>query len=254
MITTRALGGRAGLATEPGRSSVILLDILEKLAEIAGGEAAGGGLEPFHCPGPEVIVDRTGAVLDRAPQRPPVHTDQAAEQPGAGGPAAAGTPVIGPNEVVEAVPGQVRLGRDVPELEAGVVVARQLVVDQPDTFAVVDEVGREQVVVAGDGAFGGGFQSFLGRGEVRGEVVVAVRDAEAAGAGHGQVAALDAEHVEVVAEPAALVQPAAGSGDAREVLFAGYVGRVERAALDVADDKQAVLRAVLDHRRPGPGS
>src|SRR6266700_1785002 len=132
MITTRALGGRAGPAMEPGRppvedgtvdGSVIVGHLVEELAEIAGGEAAGGALEPLHRPAPEVVVDRAGAVLDRTPQRPAVPADQAAEQPGAGGPAAAGATVIMPNEVREAVPGQVRLGRDVPELEAGVVVA-----------------------------------------------------------------------------------------------------------------------------------
>src|SRR5690348_5333509 len=100
MITTRA---------RAGRSSVIVLHLVEEFAEVTGGETAGSALEPLHRPAPEVVLDRAGSVLDRAPQRPPVHADQAAEQPGAGGPAAAGTTVIGPNEVGEAVQGQVRL-------------------------------------------------------------------------------------------------------------------------------------------------
>ena len=40
------------------------------------------------------------------------------------------------------------LAGDVAELEAGLVHARVLVVDEPDPVAVVDEVGGEQVVVA----------------------------------------------------------------------------------------------------------
>ena len=77
-----------GAGQVPGVShragSVISLDVLEELGEVAGGEAAGRALEALHGPGPEVVVDRARAVLDRAPQRPPVHADQAAEQPGPG--------------------------------------------------------------------------------------------------------------------------------------------------------------------------
>src|SRR6478609_5400475 len=106
MMTTRALwgrapGGRAGpgmeLAMELGRpaGSVIALDVLEQVLEAGGGEAAGRALEALHGPGPEVVVDRARAVLDRAPQRPAVHADQAAEQPGAGGLAAPRPAVVG---------------------------------------------------------------------------------------------------------------------------------------------------------------
>src|ERR1700759_2398575 len=89
MITTRA---------RLGRSSVIVFHLIEELAEIAGGEAAGGALEPLHGPAPEVEVERAGAVLDRPPQRPPVHPGQPAEQPGAGDPARPGATQIGPDE------------------------------------------------------------------------------------------------------------------------------------------------------------
>jgi hypothetical protein len=148
----------------------------------------------------------------------------------------------------------VRFCPDVAELEAGVVVARVLVVDQPDPVAVVDEVGRQQVVVARNRALPAG--SGQGRPrliEVRRQAVVAGRDPEAAGLRRGQVPPLDGEHVEVVAEPAAAVQQAAGLGDARDVAGRRDVRAAERPALDVADDEQAVLRAVLDDRRPRPG-
>src|SRR5215472_993976 len=252
MTTTRALGGRAGLGMAPGMS-VIALDVLEEVLEAGGGEAAGRALEAFHRPGPEVVVDRARRVLDRAPQRRPVPADQAAEQPGARDLAAPRPAVVGRDQVFQGLFGELRLGGDVAELEAGVVVAGQLVVDQPDPLPVVDEVRGQQVVVARDRTLGADRERLLGRGEPRRQVVVAGRDPEAAGPGHGQVPALDGEHVEVVAEPGASVQPAARRGDARDVLFAGYVGRPERPALDVADDQQAVLGAVLDHRRAGPG-
>src|ERR1700751_812165 len=95
MTTTRALGGRAGLAMELGiiEVSVIALDVLEQVLEAGGREAAGRALEAFHRPGPEVVVDRARAVLDRAPQRPPVHADQA-EQPGPGDHAPPGAAVV----------------------------------------------------------------------------------------------------------------------------------------------------------------
>src|SRR5206468_584582 len=123
----------------------------------------------------------------------------------------------------------------------------------PDPLPVVDEVRGQQVVVTRDRAFGAHGQGLLGRGELRRQVVIAGRDREAAGPGHRQVAPLDGEHVEIVTEPAARVQAAAGGGDARDVFFLGYVGRAERPAVDVADDQQAVFGAVLEDRRPGPG-
>src|SRR6185503_15796491 len=112
MMTTRA---RPGI-------SVIALDVLEQILEAGGGEAAGRALEALHGPGPEVVVDRARAVLDRAPQRPAVHADQAAEQPGAGGLAPPRPAVVGRDQFFEGVGRQLRLSRDVAELEAGVVV------------------------------------------------------------------------------------------------------------------------------------
>src|SRR6478735_10123675 len=119
MMTTRARGGRAGPAMAPG-ISVIALDVLEQVLEAGGGEAAGRAFEALHAPGPEVVVDRARAVLDRAPQRPPVHADQAAEQPGPGGLAPPRPAVVGGNQVFQGLGRQVRLGGDVAELEARV--------------------------------------------------------------------------------------------------------------------------------------
>src|SRR5215472_18615757 len=112
MMTTRALLG----------ISVIALDVLKQVLEAGGREAAGRALEAFHRPGPEVVVDRARAVLDRAPQRPPVHANQAAEQAGPGDLAAPRPAVVGRDQLGQGFSGQVRLGRDVAELEASVVV------------------------------------------------------------------------------------------------------------------------------------
>ena len=229
-----------------------MLDGLEQAREVRGREAGRRALEPFHGPGPEVEVDRARGVLDRAPQRPAVHADQA-EEPSPGDPASPGPAVVGRDQPGQGVGGQVRLGRDVAELEAGVVVAGQLVVDQPDPLPVVDEVRGQQVVVARHGILSAGRQRLLGRAELRRQVVVSGWDREATGPGRRQVAPLDVEHVEVVAEPPARVQAAARLGDAAQVAGRGHVPRLQGPALEVADDQQAVLGAVLHDRRPGPG-
>src|ERR1700751_1551355 len=98
MTTTRALGGIIEV-------SVIALDVLEQVLEAGGREATGRALEAFHRPGPEVVVDRARAVLDRAPQRPPVHADQAAEQPGPGDLAAPRPAVVGRDQLGQGLSG-----------------------------------------------------------------------------------------------------------------------------------------------------
>src|ERR1700722_16892298 len=134
MMTTRARLGRS-------RVSVIALDLLEQAREITGREAGRGAVEPLHRPRPEVELDRAHGVLDRAPQGPPVHADQAAEQPGAGDLAPPGLAVGGRRRGAGGSGREMSPGRDVAELEARVVVARPLVVDQPDPVPAVDEVG-----------------------------------------------------------------------------------------------------------------
>src|ERR1700745_4283887 len=114
MMTTRARDGRPG-------GSVIALYFLEQGGVAVRGEAGGRALEAFHGPGPEVVLERARAVLDRAPQRPSVPADQA-EQPGAGDHAPPGTAEVGGDQRGQGVTGQAGLGRDVAELETGVVV------------------------------------------------------------------------------------------------------------------------------------
>src|ERR1044071_8888869 len=107
MMTTRA---RPGI-------SVIALDVFEQVLEACGRETAGRALEALHGPGPEVVVDRARAGLDRAPPRPAVHPHPAAQHPGAGGLAAPRPAVVGRDQLFEGAGGQLRLGRDVAELE-----------------------------------------------------------------------------------------------------------------------------------------
>src|SRR5215813_8496729 len=137
----RGWGGRGwGGRGSGGRAdSVIALDVLEQAAEVVGRESGRGALEPFHRPRPEVEVERARGVLNGAPQGPPVHARQA-EQPGPGDPVAQRPPVVDPDQLRQRVHREVALGPDVAELEAGVVVAGVLVVDQPDPVPVIDEV------------------------------------------------------------------------------------------------------------------
>ena len=58
--------------------------------------------------------------------------------------------VVVRDELLELLEREIRLAPDVAELEARLVVAGVLVVDQPELAADVDEVLREQVVVARD--------------------------------------------------------------------------------------------------------
>src|ERR1700677_433566 len=192
-------------------------------------------------------------MLDRAPPGPAVHAGQA-EESGPGDLAGARPAVIGRDQFGKGARLQICLRPDVAELEAGVVVAGELVVDQPDPFSVVDEVGGQQVVVAGDGAVTAARgQRPAGLIEVRQQVVVARRYAETTGADRFPVSLLDGEHVEVVAEPVSVVQAAARLGDAGYVAWLSYVRAGQGLALDVCDDQHAVLRAVLDNRRGGAG-
>src|SRR5215475_11106974 len=157
MTTTRARSGSPEPPDPPGprgtaMPSVGPLGVIEQPAEAAVvAEHGHRGLVPFQPPAPEVEVDGAVSILDPGPQRPAVLGHQA-EQLGAREPVPQRPAVIAGHQLLELVKRQVALAPDVAELEAGVVVARVLVVDQPDLPAVVDEVGREQVVVARHGA------------------------------------------------------------------------------------------------------
>src|SRR5258708_23670737 len=130
----------------PGSVSVIALDVLEQAAEVVGRESLRCALEPLDRPRPEVEVERAGRALDRAPERPPVLAGQA-EQPGPGDPIAQRPPVVGRDQLGQGGYRALSLGPDVAQLEAAVVVARVLVVDQPDPVPVIDEFAAQQALV-----------------------------------------------------------------------------------------------------------
>src|SRR6266702_1145367 len=190
MITTRARLGSAGGAAAPPRPSVIPGRLVQQGAEPGGREALGRALEALHRPGPEIEVERAGRALNRPPQRPAVLPGQA-EQPRPGDLVPQRPAVVPSDELGQPVVGQAALGGDVAELEARVVVARVLVVDQPDAGAVVDEVGGQQVVVARDRALVPDGQRPLDGLELRHQLVVAIRYREPAVAYDAGVPALD---------------------------------------------------------------
>src|SRR4051794_4521977 len=184
-------------------------DLREQTGQVGRGEGAGGLVVAVHPPGMEVEIEVARAGLDETPERPAVLAAQRLEPD--------------PREqawVVAAVvrrrPGARQLGlepalrRGVAELEARVVVAGVVVVDQPDPLAVVDEVAGQQVVVARDGGTRGRREhtAYVVPG---GRVVVVRRGQwEAVLAHHLSVPPLPGEHVEVVDEPRPGMEPAYG--------------------------------------------
>src|SRR5580692_5799999 len=137
MITTRARPGRSVSAIV---TSVLALHVVEQPGVGRAGETGRGDLELRHRPGPEVEVQVAAGVLDRTPQRPAITRDQPVELR-TGDPAAPRSAVVGGHEGGQRVGAQPALGDHVPKLETGVVVARVLIVDEPEPLAVVDEIG-----------------------------------------------------------------------------------------------------------------
>jgi hypothetical protein len=84
------------------------------------------------------------------------------------------------DELVELLEGEVRLAPDVAELEAGVVVAGVLVVDQAEPVADVDEVLGQEIVVAGHRALVSHGHGLLDPAHLGLIVEVAVREPETA--------------------------------------------------------------------------
>src|SRR5215204_7796815 len=113
------------------------------------------------------------------PQRPAVPRHQP-EQPGPGDLVAQVLAVVAVDEHLELLETEQALAPDVAQLEARVVVAAVLVVDEPEPVAVVDEVGREQVVVARHGRLRTYGQCLLRARHLRGEVQVSRRHPVAA--------------------------------------------------------------------------
>src|SRR5690625_1838103 len=242
MTTARA---RAG-------TSVIMLYFFEQPVERSRGERRSGPLVPLHAPCMEVEVERTGRVLDRAPQRPAVLRDDRLQPRTRDRRTPRGAEVRG-DELLELVWRQVAFGADVAELEAGVVVAGVLVVDQPQLLAVVDEVARQQVVVAGhERLWSRGERGFDLREPV-GELLVARRQSEAVLPHDRQVSPLPGEHVELVDERGPAVQPPARFGHAADDAVALKRRIVVREAIDVTDDQYAHLGVVRVHGRSDTG-
>src|SRR6185437_3504570 len=115
---------------------------------------------------------------------------------------------------------EVRLAPDVPELEARLVVARVLVVDQPQLAADVDEVLGEQVVVARHRRLAQNTHRRRDRTHLGSELLVAVGKAEAALMDDREIATLDLEHVEVAKKRARAVQSSARRRDELEPVAA----------------------------------
>src|SRR5690242_21127917 len=127
-----------------GAWSVISLGLVKQPGEVRPGHCLSSRLVALHGPGPEIEVERAGAGLDGSPQRPPVLGGQA-EQPGPGDLVAQRPAVVLADQIGQPVEIQAAFAPDVAELEAGVIVARVFVVDEPDAVTVVDEVPRQQV-------------------------------------------------------------------------------------------------------------
>src|SRR3984885_3361675 len=132
MMTTRARDGNA-------RDSVTAGRLIEQPPPGRAGPRGRTRLEPLHGPAPEVELDRAAGVLDRPPQRPSVLAYQPQDL-GARDLVPQRKAVVGTHQIREGVGGQAAFAPDVAELETRVVVARVLVVDQPELRAVVDEV------------------------------------------------------------------------------------------------------------------
>ncbi|GAA3408121.1 hypothetical protein GCM10018952_04080 [Streptosporangium vulgare] len=152
------------------------------------------------------------SVVHGEPERPgQVGHDQVEPDPGGESPVVDAEVGAGqPDGEVGVVVG---LGRDVAQLEGGVVVPGELVVDDPDLGAAADEVLRQQVVVARHrGQRIGGERPFDLRR--RGKAVpVAVGCGQFVGTAQGEELVQLAEDGEVVDEPGPGVQPPAGRRD-----------------------------------------
>ena len=210
------------------------------------------GFPLVHGPLPEVELEAAHAVLDHPPQGPAVAGDE--------------PPELGPGDQrVEAVLRrprgrstrvhrsascvgvEVRLGRRVAELEGRLVHPRVLVVDDPQVAAVVEDVRREQVVVARHEHLGSLREDRLHPLEVRLEREVGGRHPESAVAHDGEVLGAHREHVEPAEEGRPGVQPAQGGGQAHRVR--GDVGVAPGATGQELDDHHPAALEVVDDGR-----
>ena len=176
-----------------------------------------------------------------------------AAAPGPAGPAAASAEVRR-HQRLDLVVVELALGGGVAELEAGVVVAGVLVVDQPHLVAVVDEVAGQQVVVARHRRPRRGRPAPPYPVEVVVVVEVAVEEPVAVLPHRREVRRLAPEHVEVAGEARARVQPAARLGGPVEHVGVAERGVLQVVPVEVADDQHAEVGEVVHDRlrRPRP--
>src|ERR1700712_4373779 len=129
MTTTRARSG--------GTASAIVGRVLEQLPEAGPLHLCDRPLVVLHRPVPEVVVQRADGVLDEPPQRPAVLRDHCLES-GACHLLRPGGAEVRRDNLLEVLVVEPALRPAVAELEAGIVVAGVVVVDQPDLLAVDD--------------------------------------------------------------------------------------------------------------------
>lgn len=156
---------------------------------------ADGHVESPHGPLPKVVLDWADRILNRPPQGPAILADDPLEScPRDLRPAVA--PVVGRHQCVELVEVKMTLPPDVAKLERGVVVARILVVDEPNLLAIVDEVLREQIVVARNCPDVAHREGLLDAAKGFGVVEIPRRESEPVSLDCSKVALPTLEHVE----------------------------------------------------------
>ena len=155
--------------------------------------------------------------------------------------------------MLELIGGQVALAPDVAQLEARIVVAGILVVDQPYPLTVVDEVRCQQVVVTGDRGGVGRPQYPADVVELAGEVAVGGGQSETAFPDDAQVAGLAFEHVEPAPKRRPPVQHPAPVRHPGEHVGLLKVGVGQGRALEEADQQDAQVGAIVDDRGPDAG-
>ena len=164
-----------------------------------------------------------------------------------------GAPVVCLDQLLQLLEREVAFAPDVAELEVGVVVARVLVVDDRHRSAVVNEVGRQQIVVARSQFHWADCQGVADPPDSIGMIEVAPGEAKAPSLDPRQVLGLELEHVEAVHERLAVVEPSTGLRHPRHHAGPLQVLVAQRLPLEESDHQDAVIGKELDDRRAHPG-
>ena len=161
----------------------------------------------------------------------------------------AGAPVVGLDQGVEVPARQRRLAPDVAELEARVVVAGVLVVDEPQPRPSSRTLAASRSLLHGTVGERARRERGRGSGRTTGRKAgVAGGQAEAALLHHGEVAALQGEHVEVARRTAGR-RAAPGRPRRPGRRFASSRGRPgSRAGIEPVDDEDAAARRARRRR------